>query len=41
MSQAIADVLIILGPMLLMLLLVIAFPELILWIPRLVMPKFL
>jgi tripartite ATP-independent transporter DctM subunit len=40
-SAALRDVLIILGPMLLMLLAVILFPELILWIPRLLMPKFL
>jgi tripartite ATP-independent transporter DctM subunit len=40
-SQALRDVLIILGPMLLMLLAVVFFPELILWIPRLLMPQFL
>jgi tripartite ATP-independent transporter DctM subunit len=39
-SEAILDVLIILAPMLVTLLVVIAFPELILWIPRLFMPKF-
>jgi tripartite ATP-independent transporter DctM subunit len=39
-SEAILDVLIILVPMLVTLLIVIAFPELILWIPRLFMPKF-
>jgi tripartite ATP-independent transporter DctM subunit len=40
-SQALRDVLIILVPMLLMLLAVVFFPELILWIPRLLMPQFL
>ncbi len=40
-SQALRDVLIILAPMLAMLFLVILFPDLILWIPRLIMPKFL
>ena len=39
-SQAIVDVMIVLAPMLLALLLVILFPQLILWIPRLLMPKF-
>jgi tripartite ATP-independent transporter DctM subunit len=39
-SEAIGDVAIILIPMLLMLLVVILFPELILFIPRLLMPKF-
>ena len=39
-SDAIRDVTIILIPMLLMLLVVILFPELILFIPRLLMPKF-
>jgi TRAP-type C4-dicarboxylate transport system permease large subunit len=39
-SEAILDVLIILAPMLVTLLIVVVFPELILWIPRLIMPKF-
>ncbi len=39
-SEAIRDVLIVLIPMLLMLLVVILFPNFILWIPRLLMPKF-
>jgi tripartite ATP-independent transporter DctM subunit len=39
-SEAILDVLIILAPMLVTLLIVVVFPELILWIPRLFMPKF-
>jgi tripartite ATP-independent transporter DctM subunit len=40
-SDAIRDVLVVLAPMLLMLLAVILFPELVLWIPRLVMAKYL
>jgi tripartite ATP-independent transporter DctM subunit len=39
-SQALRDVLLILVPMLVALLLVILLPDLILWIPRLLMPKF-
>jgi tripartite ATP-independent transporter DctM subunit len=39
-SEALADVLIILLPMLVALLLVILLPDLILWLPRLVMPRF-
>lgn len=39
-SQALRDVAIVLAPMLVMLLAVILFPDLILFIPRLVMPKF-
>ena len=39
-SQALRDVLIILVPMLLMLLAVVFFPQLILWIPRRLMPQF-
>jgi tripartite ATP-independent transporter DctM subunit len=39
-SDALLDVLIVLAPMLVMLLVVIVFPELILFIPRLLMPKF-
>jgi TRAP-type C4-dicarboxylate transport system permease large subunit len=39
-SEAIGDVLVILVPMLVALLLVILLPDLILYIPRLVMPKF-
>jgi TRAP-type C4-dicarboxylate transport system permease large subunit len=39
-SNALRDVIIILIPMLVMLFLVIFFPDLILYIPRLIMPKF-
>ncbi|MDI6753124.1 MAG: TRAP transporter large permease [Thermodesulfobacteriota bacterium] len=39
-SQALRDVVIILVPMLLMLILIILFPDLVLFIPRLLMPKF-
>jgi tripartite ATP-independent transporter DctM subunit len=39
-SEAIKDVAIILGPMLVMLLVIILFPDLVLFIPRLIMPKF-
>jgi tripartite ATP-independent transporter DctM subunit len=38
--EALKDVLIILVPMLLVLLFVILFPDVILWLPRLIMPKF-
>jgi tripartite ATP-independent transporter DctM subunit len=38
--EALKDVIIILVPMLLVLLFVILFPEVILWLPRLIMPKF-
>jgi tripartite ATP-independent transporter DctM subunit len=40
LSEALTDVLIVLAPMLVMLLLIILFPDLILFIPRLLMPKF-
>jgi tripartite ATP-independent transporter DctM subunit len=40
-SEAIRDVTIILLPMLLMLLVIIVFPDLILFLPRLIMPKFM
>jgi TRAP-type C4-dicarboxylate transport system permease large subunit len=39
-SQVLKDVLVILVPMLTALLLVIMFPQLVLWIPKLLMPKF-